>query len=120
MFGGHVTEAVSANLIWLEAGRLHTPAADLPLYPGVVRGRAIEAAAALGLCLEEGRWSPADLRRAEAAALTGSVRGVERIETLAGIELAVCPELRTLAEEVARARRADAPPVPTGVEGDAL
>jgi len=116
VFGGHVTEAVSANLIWLEAGRLRTPAADLPLYPGIVRGRAIEAGAALGLSVEEGRWSPADLRRAEAAALMGSVRGVERIETLAGVELAAPPELRALADEVARARRADAPPVPPGAQ----
>jgi branched-subunit amino acid aminotransferase/4-amino-4-deoxychorismate lyase len=120
VFGGHVTEAVSANLIWLEAGRLRTPAADLPLYPGIVRERAIEAAAALGLSLEEGRWSPVDLRRAEAAALTGSVRGVEQIATLAGIELAAPPELRALADEVARARLTDAPPVPPGGEEDAI
>ncbi len=118
VLGGHVTEAVSANLFWLEAGRLRTPAADLPLYPGIVRGRAIEAAAELGLSLEEGRWSPRDLRRAEAAVLTGSIRGVERIEALAGVGLADPPELRALADEVARARRADAPPVPPGGEED--
>jgi branched-subunit amino acid aminotransferase/4-amino-4-deoxychorismate lyase len=119
VFGGHVAEAVSANLFWIEAGRLRTPATDLPLYPGIVRARTIEAAGTLGLSIEEGRWSPADLGRADGAALTGSVRGVERIETLAGIELAGAPELQAVADEVARARRADATPVPPGEGEDA-
>lgn len=117
VFGGHVTEAVSANLFWLDDGRLRTPAADLPLYPGIVRRRAIEAASALGLRLEEGRWGPEVLRRAGAAVLTGSVRGVEPVVALAGRDLAVAPEFRALADEVERARRADAPAVPRPAVG---
>lgn len=120
VLGGLVTEAVSANLVWLEGGRLRTPEPGLPLYPGVVRERAIEAAAGLGLQLDEGRWAPDDLRRARAAVLTGSVRGVEPIAELAGAALQNAPELRALAAETERARAADAPSLaPGGPEGPA-
>jgi branched-subunit amino acid aminotransferase/4-amino-4-deoxychorismate lyase len=112
VIGGHLTEAVSANLFWLEGGRLRTPEPGLPLYPGIVRERAIEAAAVLGIPLEEGRWGPSALRRAEAAVLTSSVRGMERVEELGGLPLGDPPGIRALASETARARGEEAPVLP--------
>lgn len=103
--GGRLTEAAAANLFWIRDGVLRTPAASLPLYPGVTRSVVLEAARGIGLAVEEGRFPPDALEEAEAVFLTNAVRGVERIRRLDGREPGWPETARALARAAAQLRR---------------
>jgi len=101
---GCVLEASASNVFWAKDGELFTPAATLPLYPGVTRDLVIEAARRTGWAVREGEFEPADLRRATGAFLTNAARGVEPIRTLDGADLAWPAELEGLRASVEAAR----------------
>ncbi len=105
---GRITEGSASNLFFERDGRLLTPADTLPLYPGVVRERVIEAAARLGIEVAEGDWTPDDLRGCDSVVLTNSVRGVEVVARLEDREMEPTPMIRELVAAVRAARHADA------------
>lgn len=81
---GVLLETATSNLLWLEGGRVYTPAEALPLYAGSVRRRTIETARDAGLEVVEGEFSTERLDGADVLLLTNAVRGVEVVGTLDG------------------------------------
>ncbi|MCL7990672.1 MAG: aminotransferase class IV [marine benthic group bacterium] len=109
---GRITECAASNLFFEREGLLLTPADSLPLYPGVVRQRVMEVAAALGIEIVKGEWTPEDLLACDGLILTNSVRGVEFVAGLDDRELGTTPLTRELVSAVRAARQADALPFP--------
>jgi 4-amino-4-deoxychorismate lyase len=110
---GRITEGAASNLFFEQDGRLRTPTDALPLYPGVVRERVMEAAAALCMEVEEGEWTPGDLLECQGAMLTNSVRGIEVVRRVDDLELGLTPRIRELVSALQTARQADALPIRT-------
>ena len=79
---GEVACASAANLFWAREGRLFTPALGCGVLAGVVRGRAIAAAAGLGLEVVETAADPGALAGAEAVFLTNSLIGLRPVAAL--------------------------------------
>jgi branched-subunit amino acid aminotransferase/4-amino-4-deoxychorismate lyase len=69
---GNVLEAAGANVFFVIAGRLVTPAADLPLFPGSTAAQVC----ALEPAVERARIPLAMARGASEAFLTNAVRGI--------------------------------------------
>jgi para-aminobenzoate synthetase/4-amino-4-deoxychorismate lyase len=84
---GTVLEASRANLFAVRDGALFTPPLDGRILPGITRMRVTEIATAGGIETEETELAIADLLAADEIFLTGSVRGIERIESLDGASL---------------------------------
>ncbi len=80
-------EASRANVFVAFGRTLLTPPADGRILPGIARTRALEAAAKAGFEARQVPLLREDLAGADEVFLTGSLRGVERIRTLDGIEL---------------------------------
>jgi para-aminobenzoate synthetase/4-amino-4-deoxychorismate lyase len=85
--GGAVLEALRANVFAVQGETLATPPADGRILPGIARGRVAEAAEAAGLRLRETELTVSDLMAAEEVFLAGSVRGVEPVRAIDGVEL---------------------------------
>jgi para-aminobenzoate synthetase/4-amino-4-deoxychorismate lyase len=83
---GSVLEASRASVFRVEGGRLTTPPSDGRILPSIARRQAIEVALGAGIEVREGVLSAADLRGGEAF-LTGSVRGVEPVHSVDGVQL---------------------------------
>jgi para-aminobenzoate synthetase / 4-amino-4-deoxychorismate lyase len=100
---GEALEASRANLFAVEGEALITPAADGRILPGVARARAIDVAHTLGVELREQALTIDQLIAAKEAFLTGSVRGVEPVRSVDGVELEAPGEAVTaLASEIKR------------------
>lgn len=101
--GGAPLETSRANLFAVRGGTLTTPPLDGRILPGIARMRAIEVAREQGAGVREGVLTLDDLRRADEVFLTGSVRGVEPVRSLDGVELESCGEVTArLAAELRR------------------
>jgi branched-chain amino acid aminotransferase len=74
----------AANVFLLEGDALKTPAAEEGALPGVVRGWALANAHRVGLVATEGRITPEEAERADAAFLTSSLRLVAPASGIAG------------------------------------
>lgn len=90
--GGAVLEASRANVFAVRGGTIETPPADGRILPGIARGRIAEAAAAMGLETRECELTIGNLIAAEEVFFAGSVRGVEPVHAIDGVELA-CPHM---------------------------
>jgi len=112
VYDGWLAEGISANLFFEFDGRLFTPEPGLPLYPGIVRQRVIEQAAALGIDVAEGRWTADELHACDGAFLTGSIRGVESVLRLDDRSLDSTSLIDAVSRATDEARWADAAPVP--------
>ncbi|WDZ85542.1 aminotransferase class IV [Micromonospora cathayae] len=85
---GYALEGPTANLLWLEGDTLCTvPAARTGVLPGVTVAWLLANATRLGFTAAERMISPGDLRGADGAWLTSSLRGVAEIHTLDGTPL---------------------------------
>jgi branched-chain amino acid aminotransferase len=73
---GRVAEGSTSNLFVSRAGRLVTPALATGLLAGITRQRVMELARDAGLVAEEGDLRPDEVRAAEEAFITSSIRGV--------------------------------------------
>jgi len=79
---GELACAAAANLFWLEAGTLRTPALTCGVLGGIVRARVLAAAARLGVEVSEARVGPEALAAAEAVFVTNSLIGVRAVAAL--------------------------------------
>jgi aminodeoxychorismate lyase len=87
---GHVVEAASANVFWVEGSALFTPPlGDGPL-PGVTRAAVLEVAQGLGISTAEISAKPARLHAAAGMFLTSSGPGVVEVSRLDGIGFPEC------------------------------
>jgi len=84
---GMVLEASRASVFAVRDGAPVTPPADGRILPGITRDRVVELARTAGLDPREERLSPSDLLQADEVFLAGSVRGVEPVRSIDGIEL---------------------------------
>lgn len=84
---GSVLEASRGSVFSVKDERLLTPPADGRILPGIARDQVLELARADGIEAREERLTLGDLRRGEEAFLAGSVRGVEPVRTVDGIEI---------------------------------
>jgi para-aminobenzoate synthetase/4-amino-4-deoxychorismate lyase len=82
---GSMLEASRANVFALRDGALATPPADGRILPGIARSRVIGLAREAGIEVREKRLAIAQLAPAEVF-LTSSVRGVEPIRQIDGVE----------------------------------
>ena len=87
--GGAVLEALRANVFAVRKETLATPPADGRILPGIARRRVAEVAEAAGLRLQETELTVGDLMAADEVFLAGSVRGVEPVRAIDGVELAL-------------------------------
>ena len=85
--GGVPLETSRANVFAVRGGALTTPPLDGRVLPGIARARAIEIAGALSIEVRERDMTLADLLAADEVFLTGSVRGIEPVRSLDGVEL---------------------------------
>jgi branched-chain amino acid aminotransferase len=74
---GSVAEGATSNVFAVVAGQLRTPALDVGILDGVTRGKVLALARTNGIsCHEASFLSPDDLKQADEAFLTSSVRSV--------------------------------------------
>jgi branched-subunit amino acid aminotransferase/4-amino-4-deoxychorismate lyase len=85
---GEVACAAVANVFWFEGGQLRTPALGCGVLDGILRGRVLTRAAALGMDVAEGRWPRSALNGAQTIFLTNSLIGVRAVSVLDGRPLA--------------------------------
>jgi branched-chain amino acid aminotransferase len=69
---GHLTEGTTTNIFFVQHGRIYTPALSCGLLEGVTRGAVIQLARRAGYRIQEGRYTLADLRRADEVFLTST------------------------------------------------
>ncbi len=72
--GEIVLEAPISNIWWRRGDRLYTPSLDLGVLAGVTRSTLLELAPEAGYSIEQGRYGLADLRAAEEAFTSSSIR----------------------------------------------
>jgi para-aminobenzoate synthetase/4-amino-4-deoxychorismate lyase len=102
--GGEVLEASRANVFAVDGEVLITPPADGRILAGVARARVIAIARALGVELREEALHLERLLAAGAAFLTGSLRGVEPVRSVAEAGLAPPgPAVDRIASQLSRA-----------------
>ena len=70
---GFVAEAASANVFWVQAGVLCTPAEECGILPGITRDLVLDLARRLGIPVRRGRFRPVALQRADEAFVTASM-----------------------------------------------
>jgi para-aminobenzoate synthetase / 4-amino-4-deoxychorismate lyase len=85
---GSVLEAARANVFAVHDGALFTPPLDGRILPGVTRTRVIELAKSAAIPVHERPLRRDDLLHADEVLLSGSVRGIERADSLDGVPLA--------------------------------
>lgn len=101
---GTVLEASRANVFAVSGGVLRTPLADGRILPGTVRGEVIELAREAGIEVREERLQSADLLAADEVMVTSSIRAIEPVRELDGVELAAAERVRPLLSEAVLGR----------------
>ena len=94
---GEVAGGAAANLFWIAGDRLFTPALACGVLDGIMRGRVLAEAAALGVETIEARAGAAALDVAEAAFLTNSLIGLRAVSEVDGRALGAHPLVDRLA-----------------------
>lgn len=84
---GRVACTTIANIFVLRCGQLVTPPLTDGCLPGIMRTLVMEAAAQLGIAVEERSLEPAELTGARAVFLTNSVRFIRPVTELDGLPL---------------------------------
>ena len=82
--GGHLAECSMSNIFFIKNTTLHTPSPACGILPGITRGIVLEAAPALGLQPQEGRYTPEFLYEADECFLTSSGIGILPVEKIDG------------------------------------
>ena len=78
---GYLAETATSNLFFLKDGRLHTPALDTGILPGVIRAALLRDP---DLQIEEGHFVPEILCDAEAVFVTNATSGLKIIGRIDG------------------------------------
>ncbi|GAA0289272.1 aminotransferase class IV [Halobacterium noricense] len=99
-----VTEGATSNVFFVDDGTLHTPSLDLPVLPGVTRWAVLELAEDLGVSVEEGHYTPRDLRAADELFLTNTTWEVRPVAAYDDTTYTTCKVgarlARAFAEEI--------------------
>jgi len=84
---GHVTEGATSNLFFVRDNALRTPSLDRPVLPGITRRVVLELAREEGIPVEEGRYTPEEIRNADEVFLTNSTWEIRPVEVVDGIRI---------------------------------
>lgn len=84
-----ISETTSANVFWVDEGKLFTPGVDCDLLPGVTRSLIIEAAESLGIQVKQGAFELEEIEQAEAVFCTNSLIEIVEVHALDEIEYEV-------------------------------
>ena len=89
---GWVAEGTVWNVFWWDGDRLHTPAEDVGILPGIGRARVLELAGTV----EQGRYRRQALE-GKSLVLTNAVRGIVPLASLDGVRVKDDPRTAELA-----------------------
>lgn len=106
---GTVLEASRGSVFCADDGGLTTPPTDGRILPSIARRQAIEVARAAGIEMREQKLTLDDLHRGEVF-LSGSVRGIEPVRRLDGVDLLRPGEISARVAAGLRRRWLQAPP----------
>ena len=81
---GYLAETATSNLFFLKDGRLHTPALDTGILPGVTRAVLLRDP---DLQIAEGHFVPETLHEVEAVFVTNATSGLKIIERIDGFSV---------------------------------
>jgi len=84
---GRVTEGATSNLFFVQNNALRTPSLDGPILPGITRRVVLELAVEEGIPVEEGQYTPHDVRQADEVFLTNSTWELRPVEVVDGITI---------------------------------
>jgi len=84
---GYVTEGATSNLFFVQDNALRTPSLDGPILPGITRRIVLTLAADEGIPVQEGRYTPNDLRQADEVFLTNSTWELRPVEVVDGLSV---------------------------------
>jgi para-aminobenzoate synthetase/4-amino-4-deoxychorismate lyase len=90
---GAALEASRGSVFCASAGLLSTPPTDGRILPSIARRQAIEVARSTGVEARERRLTLEDLRSGDEVFLAGSVRGIEPVRSLDGVDLTYSGEV---------------------------
>jgi len=90
---GRVTEGATSNLFFVQNNALRTPSLDGPILPGITRRVVLELAAEEGIPIEEGQYTPDDVRQADEVFLTNSTWELRPVDVVDGITIGESGEL---------------------------
>jgi 4-amino-4-deoxychorismate lyase len=107
---GIVLEGPTTNIWWRRERTLFTPSLDLGILAGVTRATVIELAGATGYDVEEGTYNLEELRAADEAFTSSSVREVMPVTELDGDAIGRGPAADDLQAALRRAAGATLPP----------
>jgi branched-chain amino acid aminotransferase len=93
---GAVAEGAASNLFFVEDGTLKTPSTEADLLPGVTRSVVLDLASDESFPVEEGRYDPDAVRRADEVFLTNTTWEIRPVTTLDRWNLDVGPITRLL------------------------
>lgn len=93
---GAVTEGAASNLFFVEDGTLKTPSTEADLLPGVTRSVVLGLASDESFPVEEGRYDPDAVRRADEVFLTNTTWEIRPVTSLDRWNLDVGPITRLL------------------------
>jgi len=82
---GHITEGATSNLFFVRDNALRTPSLDGPVLPGITRHMVLELARDEGIPVEEGQYTPEEIRSADEVFLTNSTWELRPVETVDGL-----------------------------------
>jgi branched-subunit amino acid aminotransferase/4-amino-4-deoxychorismate lyase len=82
---GRVVEGAVSNVFCVTDGRVRTPAVACGPLPGTARGRVIRLARQIGVAIEEGGLTPADLCAAQELFVTNALVGIRPLAALDGV-----------------------------------
>ena len=106
---GRVLEGTRSSIFAVMGGELHTAPLSMPILPGVTRQVLLELAEELGTAARLRPFTEDDLRSAQEAFLTASLRGVRPIREVLGHGLSGAPGEVTRALGEAYGRRMEDP-----------
>ncbi|MFQ3475185.1 aminodeoxychorismate lyase [Halonotius sp. F2-221B] len=84
---GHVAEGATSNLFFVRDNALRTPSLDGPVLPGITRRVVLDIADEEGIPVEDGQYTPDEIRNADEVFLTNSTWEIRPVEVVDGIRI---------------------------------
>lgn len=82
---GHVAEGATSNLFFVRDNALRTPSLDGPVLPGITRRVVLDIAEEERIPVEEGQYTPDEIRNADEVFLTNSTWEIRPVAVVDGI-----------------------------------
>ena len=81
---GYLTECTTSNIFLVQGERILTPSLECGILAGITRQKIIDLAQENGFAVEEGRWPPEALEKADELFITGTLKKVMPVTKLDG------------------------------------